>query len=87
MTLSLYESLYLQHSNAPVFPSPLSCSLETRQADKGNGGGDGQRSDVFQQEPGQTKSSNAHLDHGRHNDSPLDLTEQTYYEDENKKGS
>lgn len=76
MCISLHESPYLQHSNAPVFSSPLPCGLETREADKGHGGGDGQRSDVLQQDPGQTQRADTHLDQGRHDDSPLDLTEE-----------
>lgn len=76
LNVSLHEGLYLQHSNAPVFSSPLSCRLESRQANKGHSGGDGQRSNVLQQDPRQTQRSNKHLDHGWHDDSPLDLTEQ-----------
>ena len=60
-TFSFHESLHLQHSNAPVFPSPLACGLETRQADEGHSGGDGQGSDVLQQEPGKTQCSNTHF--------------------------
>lgn len=85
LLVSLYESVYLQHSYAPVFSSPLSCSLETRQANKGHSGGDGQRSNVLQQDPRQTECSDTHLDQGRHNDSPLDLTEQRNCRDRKKK--
>lgn len=67
--------LNLQHSDAPVFSSPLPSRLETRQADEGHGGRDGQRSDVLQQDPGQTQRSDTHLDQGRDDDGPLDLTE------------
>ena len=70
-----WKNLYLQHSNAPVLSSPLPCSLETWQADEGYGGGDGQRSDVLQQDPRQTQRSDTHLDQGGHDDSPLDLRE------------
>lgn len=58
-----------------MFSCPLSRRLETRQADERHGGGDGQGSDVLQQEAGQTQRSDAHLDQGRHDDGPLDLTE------------
>lgn len=62
--LFLLLELYSQHSYAPVLPSPFSCSLETRQANKGHSGGDGQRSNVLQQNARQTQRSNAHFDQG-----------------------
>lgn len=73
MCIFFCRSLYLQHSNAPVFSSPLPCGLETWQADKGHGGGDGQWSDVLQHHAGQTQRSDTHLNQRRHDDSPLDL--------------
>ena len=63
----------LQHSDAPVFPCPLSGRLKARQADEGHGGGDGQGADVLQQHPGQAQRADAHLDQGGDDDGALDL--------------
>lgn len=58
-----------------MLPSSLSRSLETRQANEGHSGGDGQRSDVLQEHPRKTQHADAHLNQGWHDDGTLDLTE------------
>lgn len=69
-------TLYSQHGNAPVFPSPLPRSLETREADERYSWRDSQGSDVLEKDSGKTKCTDAYFNQRGHDDRPLDLTGQ-----------